>query len=72
MTANFFIAFGGPLLLGVIGSLIIAYVRKPLKHSADTISEPHRADIDASLAAAQIAARRVETEIAKVRARIAL
>jgi hypothetical protein len=71
MTAAFLVAFGGPLLLGAIGCLVIAIVRRPLKPT-DTIRDPQKADIDASLAEAQIAARRVETEIAKVRARIAL
>ena len=73
MSVEFLIAFGGPLvLLGGIGSLVIAIVRRPLKYSADTIRDPRNADIDASLAEAQVAARRVETEIAKVRALIAL
>jgi hypothetical protein len=72
MSAGFLVAFGGVLLVVAVFLVIEALIVRPkLPHRRATPSDV-QADIDASLAEAQVAAKRAETEIAKVRARIAL
>lgn len=71
MSLNFAIAFGGPLLLGLIGFAVTERMRRA---DAKDLASPRKAseqDLDAALAVAQAAARQAEAEIARVRARLA-
>ena len=71
MTPGYIVAFGGVLLFGLLGSIVIVVMRRPRRSSEIARMDPLKAEIDASLAEAEISARRAATEIAKVRASIA-
>jgi len=70
MTPGFVVAFGGVLAFGLFASAVIFFMTRSARAIAASPAF-READIDASLAAAEVAARRAATEIAKVRASMA-
>ena len=70
MSVEFFIAFGGPVLLALIAGAIVEWIDRPARREG-TPSLPANFDLDAALAEAQAAAHRAELEIARARARLA-
>jgi hypothetical protein len=68
MSVEFFIAFGGPVLLALIAGAIVEWIDPPKKRSASPKSD--RSDLDSALAEAQAAAHQAAKEIARVRAHL--
>ena len=71
MSVEFLIAFGGPLFLGLIGVAVQERMRRPDDGEPSASRGANVADIDATLASAQAAAREAEAGIARARARLA-
>lgn len=66
MSLEFAIAFGGPLLFAIVGTIVAELLRSP-KRVAATEAELHLdQDVDRALAAAQAPAHQAEIEIARV------
>ena len=71
MSLEFAIAFGGPLLFAIGGTIVAELLRSPQRHGATECPDHLEVDVDQALAAAQAAAHQAEIAIVRARERLA-